>query len=408
MDELKLDVNLFTPRFFPSIAGGEFYFLKLAELLKNQYGDLLSITTSNAIDFKALKHPEGRLINKRDTNFSSYHQLPINRIIIDHNINKDSEFFQNELKKLDDLLHEVGLNIDSTILAQFLANGPNLTNYFKNQLNLSIKSDKLVKPSESVVHSTYLPYNMLVYSLIYAKSYGIKSFCTPFFHIENPRYFKEEYWKILTYFDGIIACTKVEREYLIEKGINPQKITVIPMGVDYNLYSKPVKSKTGKTKSFKNKFGIKNPFIFYCGYKNHEKGALALLKTAALTAKNDKFDYVFIGPSTTAFDFELKNARKEGARIINLSPGNMTGYFDWRKISAFQECSIFVMPSRSDAYGMVYLEAWAAGKPVIGANTPVMQEVIQHNVDGILVDFDDSQQLAKEIIKMMDNSDFRD
>ena len=48
-----------------------------------------------------------------------------------------------------------------------------------------------------------------------------------------------------------------------------------------------------------------------------------------------------------------------------------------------------LMPSRSDAYGISYLEAWASKKPVIGADTPVMREVIQHEKDGLLVKFDD-------------------
>ena len=46
---------------------------------------------------------------------------------------------------------------------------------------------------------------------------------------------------------------------------------------------------------------------------------------------------------------------------------------------------------------MVYLEAWASGKPVIGAKNPVMEEVISDGKDGLLVDFDDPQALSEAI-----------
>ena len=54
---------------------------------------------------------------------------------------------------------------------------------------------------------------------------------------------------------------------------------------------------------------------------------------------------------------------------------------------------MYVMPSRSDAYGISYLEAWASKKPVIG-QIPVMREVIQHEKDGLLVQFDDISGIA--------------
>ena len=62
---------------------------------------------------------------------------------------------------------------------------------------------------------------------------------------------------------------------------------------------------------------------------------------------------------------------------------------------------IFVMPSRSDAYGIVYLEAWATKTPVIAANFPAMQEVINEKKDGILVEFDNTENLCDEILSLL-------
>src|SRR3712207_7592070 len=43
---------------------------------------------------------------------------------------------------------------------------------------------------------------------------------------------------------------------------------------------------------------------------------------------------------------------------------------------------VFCMPSRTDSFGIVYLEAWLNGVPVIGANAGGVPEVISDGVDG--------------------------
>ena len=59
----------------------------------------------------------------------------------------------------------------------------------------------------------------------------------------------------------------------------------------------------------------------------------------------------------------------------------MTGYYDKKKIAAFKEADLYLMPSRSDAFGISFLEAWSAGKPVIGARIGATPEVIRENID---------------------------
>ena len=55
------------------------------------------------------------------------------------------------------------------------------------------------------------------------------------------------------------------------------------------------------------------------------------------------------------------------------------------------------MPSRTDSFGIVYLEAWLNGVPVIGARAGGVPEVITDGVDGYLVDFGDVAALANRI-----------
>ena len=46
------------------------------------------------------------------------------------------------------------------------------------------------------------------------------------------------------------------------------------------------------------------------------------------------------------------------------------------KIDALHAAEVFVMPSRVDSFGIVYLEAWACGGPVVAADMPTKIGVI--------------------------------
>ncbi|MHA1329275.1 MAG: glycosyltransferase family 4 protein [Promethearchaeota archaeon] len=239
------------------------------------------------------------------------------------------------------------------------------------------------------------------------KAQEIPVICTPFFHFANPRYLNKDLTSILKNFDHLIACTNAEKKFLIKKNIiSEEKISVIPMGVDHEAFD-PKLLKKKKIKSFKKAFfnnrETSYKMVLFCGYKNFEKGAISLLKAIPfIINKYKKVYFFFIGPSTEAFNREFRNLEKKyRSRIINLTPSNLKGYYDEKKIAAFIESDVYVMPSRSDAYGISFLEAWAARTPVIGARIGATPEVIKENVDGLLVNFNDEQDIAQKILILL-------
>jgi glycogen synthase len=66
---------------------------------------------------------------------------------------------------------------------------------------------------------------------------------------------------------------------------------------------------------------------------------------------------------------------------------------------------VFCMPSRTDSFGIVYLEAWLNGVPVIGARAGGVPEIISDGVDGYLVDFADVPALANRIQLLLARSE---
>jgi glycosyltransferase involved in cell wall biosynthesis len=70
------------------------------------------------------------------------------------------------------------------------------------------------------------------------------------------------------------------------------------------------------------------------------------------------------------------------------------------KLAALRACDCLVLPSTGEAFGIVYLEAWIMGKPVIGARTPSVSAVINHGVDGLLSAPGDAGDLAACISRL--------
>jgi len=381
-------------RYFPSISGAEFYFQRLAELFSEEYRYEIDIYTSNAVDFKALRSPKGRIIQKNDKYYENVNNIKIERFPIDYDTP-----IKEQIKNLRQIKIFNELNISDISLKAILQNGPYLPNLIESLLTTTQLYD--------LIHTTYFPYFNLIIALILGQKLDKPTICTPFFHFSNPRYMDNDLSIILSKFDLLIACTNKEKNVLKEKlNIPHNKIEVIPMGVDYSIYNNFRKNSSF---SFKHKFFQPNErdhqMVLFCGYKNYEKGAISLLQAIPeiLEHKKDAY-FVFIGPSTKSFDIELSKIRKEtNASILNFTPANLTGYFDKKKISAFNEADVVAMPSRSDAFGIVFLEAWASETPVIGANIGATPEVINDGNDGLLVEFDKPFDIADKITILLKN-----
>lgn len=381
-------------RYYPAISGAEFYLQRMAEILTSKYKYVIDIFTSDGIDFKSLRDSKGKVIKSNDKYFNNVNKLSINRYSINYN-----NSLNEKIKKIKNIPAYRILDISDNSLKAYLKNGPYLYNLIKFFLNNQNQNYDLI-------HTTFYPYFNLIISLILGKLTNKPTICTPFFHFSNPRYLNSDLLSVLKKFNKLIACTNLEKKKLTTLlEIPKSSIEVIPMGVDYEKFNTNPNNKelyTFKQKFFKNN-EKKFKMVLFCGYKNYEKGAISILKAIPFIIETySKIYFVFIGPSTTAFNMELSKIQKmKNLRIINFTPDNLTGYYDKKKIAAFRETDLYVMPSRSDAFGIAFLEAWASGKPVIGANIGATPEVIRNNIDGLLVEFDNPIDIAEKIIYLL-------
>ena len=77
-------------------------------------------------------------------------------------------------------------------------------------------------------------------------------------------------------------------------------------------------------------------------------------------------------------------------------------WFDlWRR------ADVFAMPTRGEAFGMVFQEAAAAGLPAIGTRINAIPEIVQHGATGLLVPPDDPRALADALRRLLDDAALR-
>ena len=68
---------------------------------------------------------------------------------------------------------------------------------------------------------------------------------------------------------------------------------------------------------------------------------------------------------------------------------------------------VFVMPSRQEGFGIVFLEGMAFGKPIIGGNHGGTPEIVREGVTGYLVEYDQPDTIADRLIRLLQDEKLR-
>ncbi len=71
--------------------------------------------------------------------------------------------------------------------------------------------------------------------------------------------------------------------------------------------------------------------------------------------------------------------------------------------SCYENCNVFALPSSGEGFGLVFLEAMAHGKPVVGGAHGGIPDIVQEGVTGLLVPHGDSARLAQALESLLNN-----
>ena len=201
---------------------------------------------------------------------------------------------------------------------------------------------------------------------------------------------------------GVVSCLKRK---MIESIINnSNRVVTLNEGMKNYLYDR----------GFRTDAIIPNA-ISLNGYKNREEGSFILcagrlvphkrvedlIKAYSEVSGDFKEDLVVIGsgPCQKALkSYAISLRLKDRVHFVPFLPRSK--YRDY-----LSECSIFVLPSEAEAFGVVIIEAMASGKPVIARNIIGPKDIITHGHTGFL--FENNDELKKYLKLLLLNEELR-
>ena len=159
--------------------------------------------------------------------------------------------------------------------------------------------------------------------------------------------------------DGVFALTEWEAEWYRARGVARVHVTGVGPVLDPIAETAPDPAT-----------------VLFVGRKERYKGYHAL-RAAALIVWRERPDATFVAIGQSAW-YDRLRTRARDPRWLDL------GVVDEpTKAKAYARATVLAMPSDHETFGHTYLEAWAAGRPVIAGDIPTLREVVREGIDGI-------------------------
>ncbi len=198
--------------------------------------------------------------------------------------------------------------------------------------------------------------------------------------------------------DRFISISSAITEEYVEVGVDERQITTIPNGVDTERFRPPRDSEKSHLRS---KLGLPDKWLLtYTGKLNQGKGLTVLLRAwRELLGETQDLHLVLVGSGSGQYlsrEEELRAYVKENDLGQHVT---FTGYVE--NVEEYLKASdCFVLPSRSEAFGLALCEAMACGLPCIGTTVGGIPDFVMDGENGVLVDPGDSGALRDAIWRL--------
>ena len=203
--------------------------------------------------------------------------------------------------------------------------------------------------------------------------------------------------------DLVLCVSNDTARTVLECGASPHKVHTVYNGVDLHEIEE-WRNSSQRVDTFPQDIEAapEVPILLTVARLVEYKGIQRVIKAMPrILSEIPNAKYVVVGDGGYREDL-VRLARESSARnaIVFLGPSTNA-----QKFACYERCSVFVMPSEQEGFGIVYLEANAFGKPVIGGNVMGVPEAIKDGETGILVDPYDVDAIADAAIHLLQKPD---
>ncbi|MBS3946863.1 MAG: DUF1957 domain-containing protein [Dethiobacter sp.] len=254
--------------------------------------------------------------------------------------------------------------------------------------------DWLVGPAALALRRFFrLPLVVTIHATEYGRNSGL--------HTELQRKINDQEQRLVLEADRVICCSDfMAREIVQLFGISAEKVTVIENGVH------PHKISAGKLSGQERRRYARDDeaLIFFVGRLVKEKGLEVLLSALVpIFAVEQSVRAVIAGKGPL-----LPELEQQASRLGLRDRVTFTGFLsDEERNRLLATADLAVFPSLYEPFGIVVLEAMAAGLPVIVSDVGGMSEVVEHGADGLKVPPGDAAALSAAILALLRDRELR-
>ena len=234
-----------------------------------------------------------------------------------------------------------------------------------------------------------------------ARRAGAPFVVTPFMHLGTPgetsvvRYYSMPHQlRLLRDADATVVQTEQERAFLAARGVPEDRMARIGVGVHVAAVT------GGDAARARRAYDLRGHVVYFNGTAAADKGTYDLVYALRrLWAEGRAVTLVLTGPmlsAARAFFAALPDDERARVRLL--------GFVTKREqADVLAATDVLALPSRTDSFGIAFLDAWANGLPVIGANAGGIPGVVTDGTDGLLVPYGDVPALADALRRLLDD-----
>lgn len=208
----------------------------------------------------------------------------------------------------------------------------------------------------------------------------------------TPRHPLVHRWKYSLTSHGVIAMSQAVRQVLLDAGVPDPHIEVIVPGIEMPASLPDAEARAGARARWgftRDEFVIGHVAAF-----TREKGQDIALKAAIeLRSKLPRARMLLAGDGPERSEPGMMKLAHEASGMARL-PGFVENLDEF-----YAALDVFIMPSRSEAWGLTALRAMASGLPVIASNVGGLPEMVEPGKSGWLVQPESPAELAQTIIE---------
>ncbi len=254
----------------------------------------------------------------------------------------------------------------------------------------------LMREPCDIIHSTPFPSTHNYYAFLAAKIRRKPIVFTPHLHIGDKYHVdRRSLFFMMRHAAAVLTNTDYEREYCLSRRVSAEKVVTAGIGVNAVDTDKPRWSPKKKYEA--------DELVLFLGRKVAGKGLETLIKAAdSLFETRPGLKVLCVGPETSYSKALWQSLSPEAARRFIIL-GEVS---EEDKRACLAGADVLVLPSTTESFGIVLLEAWQFGKPVIGANIGAVASVLENGADGLLFEPDNAVDLSIRLESILKDPGF--